>query len=267
MIAFKQVILPGDVGSDVLAVKNTLRRLGIKGSGAMNMGERAGPAFVAALKIAQRHFEVQVDGKYGKESHGSVAPHFDPADEALYQKAPMRKRQPPPAPSGDAAAAAKQLLALQAQGKYHADNGGDLSDVQAAAAGRAVHSQSGQMVHIDARVFQVIIHLIELGHTIGTFAICSDHHFDSPHGHSGGMAVDISSIDGQSVASASSKAKVLAIDNALHQAGALKPRQLITGGCGNARDGQISALSIPAADSFYGASTMADHCNHIHVGY
>jgi hypothetical protein len=54
MIQFKQLILPGDVGSDVLAVKNTLRRLGIKGSGAMNMGERAGTAFVAALKHGRR---------------------------------------------------------------------------------------------------------------------------------------------------------------------------------------------------------------------
>lgn len=269
MVPFKQSILPGDVGSDVLAVKNTMRRLGIKGSGAMNMGGRAGPAFVAALKLTQRHFEVQMDGKYGQETHGVVATHFDAADQALYQQAAIRKRPQPPAPSGDAAAAAKQLLALQAQGKYHADNAADLGDIHATAAGQAVHSQSGQMIHIDARVFQVLIHLIGLGHKIGTFAICSDHHFDSPTGHSGGRAVDISSIDGVAVAApaSSSKALVLKIDNALHAAGPLKPRQLITGGCGNARDAEISALSIPAADSFFGPDTMQDHCNHIHVGY
>src|SRR5215468_7473542 len=188
MIPFKQPILPGDTGSDVEAVKNTLRRLGVKGSGSMNMSDRAGPAFVAALKIAQRRFEVQTDGRYGKESHGVIAPHFDANDEALYKKAVMRKHTPPPAPAGDAAASAKQLLELQAQGKYHADNFGDLADIQAAAAGRAVHSQSGQLVHIDARVFQILIHLIGLGHRIGTFAICSDHDFDSANGHSGGKA-------------------------------------------------------------------------------
>lgn len=264
MIPFKQLILPGDSGSDVEAVKNTLRRLGVKGSGSMNMSDRAGPAFVTALKIAQRRFDLQMDGTYGKDSHGAIAPHFDPADEALYQKAAVRKHVPPPAPAGSAAASAQQLLALQAQGKYHADNP---ADIQATAAGKAVHSQSGQLVHIDARVFEVLIHLIGLGHTIGTSAICSDHHDDGPNGHAGGKAVDISSIDGQSVASASSKAIVMKIDNALHQAGALKPRQLISGGCGNVRDSEISALSIPAADSFYGSDTMAAHCNHIHVGY
>ena len=267
MVPFKQLILPGDTGTDVTAVKNTLRRLGIKGSGSMNMSDRAGPAFGATLQRAQRRFEVQADGKYGQETHGAIAPHFDAADEALYQKAAMRERPAPPAPAGNAAAAARQLLALQAQGKYHADNPGDLADIQATAAGKPVHSQSGQLVHVDARVFEVLIHLIGLGHTIGTFAICSDHHFDSPTGHSGGKAVDISSIDGQSVASSSSRAKVLLIDQALHQAGPLTPRQLITGGCGNVRDTQISAMSIPAADSFYGAACMGEHCNHIHVGY
>ena len=34
MIAFKQLILPGDVGADVLAVKQAMRRMGVKGSGA-----------------------------------------------------------------------------------------------------------------------------------------------------------------------------------------------------------------------------------------
>jgi hypothetical protein len=60
---------------------------------------------------------------------------------------------------------------------------------------------------------------------------------------------------------------VLGIDKALHSAGPLKPRQLISGGVGNVRDSEISALSIPAADSFFGTPTMLDHCNHIHVGY
>ena len=48
MLAFRQVIFPGDVGADVLAVKHALRRMGIKGSGAMNSSRRAGEAFVDA---------------------------------------------------------------------------------------------------------------------------------------------------------------------------------------------------------------------------
>jgi hypothetical protein len=268
MIAFKQLILPGDTGADVLAVKRTLRRMGIKGSGAQNMSRRAGNAFVETLKIAQRQHELTVDGKYGKDTHAVIAPLFDAADQLLYGRAAIRKHESPPAPTGDAAAAAKRLLELRAEGKYHSDNPGDLPDIEATAAGRAVRSRSGKFVHVDERVFRVLIHLIEGGHTIGTFAICSDHHDDGPHGHAGGMAVDISSIDGHSVASSSSRAVVLALAKELHELGPpLKPRQLITGGCGNIRDMEISGFCIPAADSFFGASTMADHCNHMHVGY
>jgi hypothetical protein len=53
MIDFKQLILPGDVGSDVLAVKHTLRRMAIKGNEAIRMHNTAGPAFVATLRSAQ----------------------------------------------------------------------------------------------------------------------------------------------------------------------------------------------------------------------
>jgi hypothetical protein len=267
MIAFRQLILPGDVGSDVLAVKNTLRRLGIKGSGAMNMSNRAGPAFVKGLRVAQRQLGVTADGKYGKNTHGVIAPHFDASDEALYQSADIRKHDPPPAPKGDAAANAKRLLKFHEQGKYRSDNPGDLVDIRATAAGHAVRSQNGQLVHVDERVMRVLLHLIDQGHTIGTFAICSDHHDDGPHGHAGGMAVDVSSIDGHSIASSSARNLVLAVDKALHKAADLTPRQLISGGVGNVRDAEISALSIPAADSFFGTPTMLDHCNHIHVGY
>ena len=48
MIDFRQLILPGDVGSDVLAVKHTLRRMAIKGNEAIRMTHTAGPAFVTA---------------------------------------------------------------------------------------------------------------------------------------------------------------------------------------------------------------------------
>lgn len=267
MVKFRQLILPGDIGSDVLAVKHALQKMGIGGSGAMNPSRRAGPAFVKALEVAQRQNGLLVDGKYGKDSHGVIAPHFTAADEALYKRAKLRTPKQPPAPSGNgAAAAAKRLLKLQAQGKYHADSAGDLADIEATAAGQAVRSRSGAFVHIDARVMRVLVRLIESGHTIGTSAMCSDHHDDGPHGHAGGFAVDISTIDGHSVAESSSRAVVLAVDRALHHPGNLLPRQLITGGVGNVLDQEISGLTIPNA-AFFGPTTMREHCNHIHVGY
>jgi|SRR5215469_4774389 len=265
MIAFRQLILPGDIGSDVLAVKHTLRRMAIKGNEAMTMGNTAGPAFVTTLRNAQAKGGITVDGKYGPHSHALIAPKFTPDDEGLYQHAAIR-RPGSSLVSGDAAANAQKLLNFQAQGRYHADNPGDLSDIQATAEGRAVLSKSGQMVHIDARVMQVLVHLIGLGHSIGTFAICSDHHDDGPHGHAGGLAVDISTIDGHPVNSSSARAVVIQVDEQLHNAGVLKPRQLISGGVGNTIDQAIEALTIPSAD-FFGPKTMQDHTTHIHVGY
>ena len=263
MIAFKQLILPGDVGSDVLAVKHALRRMAIKGNEKIRMNNTAGRAFVTTLRNAQAQGHVTVDGKYGQQTHNLIAPHFTAGDETLYRNAAIRR---PGTPLGDAAANARKLLQFHAQGKYHADNPGDLSDIQATAEGHAVLSKSGQMVHIDARVMQVLVHLIDLGHTIGTFAICSDHHDDGPHGHAGGLAVDISTIDGHPVNSSSARAVVIQVDEQLRNAGALRPRQLITGGVGNKIDQTIEALTIPDPD-FYGLKTMQDHTNHIHVGY
>lgn len=265
MIDFKQLILQGDVGSDVLAVKHTLRRMAIKGNEDIRMNNTAGPVFVATLRNAQAQGGITVDGKYGKNTHALIAPHFTPADGALYQRAAIRHPAPPP-PSGDAAANARRLLEFKAQGKYHADSPGDLSDIQATAGGRAVRSRSGQMVHIDARVMQILVHLIDLGHTIGTFAICSDHHDDGPHGHAGGRAVDVSTIDGHPVSLSSARAVVIQVDKQLHNAGGLVPRQLITGGVGNMIDQTIEGFTIPNP-AFFGAETMKEHTNHIHIGY
>jgi Putative peptidoglycan binding domain len=265
MIAFRQLILPGDVGSDVLAVKHTLRRMGVDGNDDIAMNKKAGPAYVATLRRAQANAGLTVDGKYGRDTHAIIAPHFTPDDESLYGRATIRRPQPDMV-SGDAATNAQELLQFQAQGKYHADSPGDLNDIQATAAGRPVHSQSGQQVRIDPRVMQVLVHLIANGHTIGTSAICSDHHDDGPHGHAGGFAVDISSIDGHSIASSSARAAVIQLDKELHNAGALVPRQLITGGVGNVIDEAIERFTIPDP-GFFGADTMKHHTNHVHVGY
>src|SRR5262249_7053187 len=158
-------------------------------SGAMNPSRRAGPAFVSALKVAQRQHSLLVDGKYGKDSHGVIAPHFTAGDVTLYKRAAVRTPEQPPAPTGNAATAAERVLEAHARGKYQPKTG-DLADVEATAAGRAVRSQHGGFVHIDARVMRVLVQLIESGHTIGTSAICSDHSDDGPHGHAGGFAVD-----------------------------------------------------------------------------
>jgi len=74
MIAFKQLILPGDVGSDVLAVKHTLRRMDIKGNEAIRMNNKAGPAFVATLRSAQAQGGITVDGKYGRNTFAPATP-------------------------------------------------------------------------------------------------------------------------------------------------------------------------------------------------
>jgi hypothetical protein len=267
MIAFRQLILPGDVGADVLAVKHTLRRMGVDGNDAITMNNKAGPAYVATLRQAQANAGLIADGRYRRDTHAIIAPHFTSADEALYGRATIRRPRPhPDVVSGDAATNARKLLELQAQGKYRADNPGDLNDVAATAAGRPVHSQSGKLVSIDPRVMQVLVHLIGNGHTIGTSAICSDHHDDGPHGHAGGRAVDISTVDGQSIASRAARAAVIELDKELHNAGALVPRQLITGGVGNVIDQTIARLTIPNP-GFYGRETMKQHTNHVHVGY
>ena len=78
-------------------------------------------------------------------------------------------------------------------GKYRADNPGDLVDIKATAEGAPVHSQHGGFVRIDERVMRVLVHLIEQGHTIGTSAICSDHHDDGPErprGRQGGRHLE-----------------------------------------------------------------------------
>lgn len=159
---------------------------------------------------------------------------------------------------------AKQLLAFRAQGKYRPESP-SLADVQATAEGRAVRSASGKLVHINAKVMRVLVHLIEVGHTIGTSVICSGHHDDGPRGHAGGMAVDVNRIDDRLINSASARALVIEVDKRLHHPGPVFPRQLITGGVGEAFDAEIAGLSIPAGA--YSAKELKEHCNHIHVGY
>lgn len=265
---FRQVIRPGANGSDVWAVKRALIKMHVKGSGSLAHTKNAGESFVKCIKTVERNHDKKVDGIYGPQVHKIIAPYFDLYGRLLYRTAAIRKPPTPPVPVGNAQSLARRLLTYHAQGKYHADNPGDMNDIRSAADGKAVWSRGGYYTHIDPKVFEVLIWLIEEGHKIGTFAICSDHSNDGPHGHAGGRAVDISSIDGVSVAAHNARNVTLQIARVLHNApAALKPRQLICGGYGYIRDWEISDYCIPAADSFYGSETMREHCNHIHCGF
>jgi len=269
MIKFRQLIRPGQRGRDVKAVKRAMIKMGVKGAGSMGKTNKAGPEFVKCLKNVQRNHGLHVDGIYGKKTHAVIAPHFDAYSKLLYRTAKIRKPPMPPMSSTDAKVYAQRLLGHHNTGKYIANNSGDLRDIQRTAQGLPVWSAEGRWIHIDYRPLKLLCYLIEVkGHKIGTYALCSDHFYDGPHGHAGGLAVDIDEIDGTNIASSSARAKTLELAKEIHNlSGDLHPWQEICGGYGYMRDSAISAESIPSADSFYGSTTMRQHTNHIHVGY
>ena len=87
MIAFKQLIYPGDSGSDVVAVRRALRALGHK---IPRHGKRAGGDWVNALMEVQKNHKLKHDGIYGPATHTIIAPHFDPYARWLYKRAMPR---------------------------------------------------------------------------------------------------------------------------------------------------------------------------------
>src|SRR4051812_29621984 len=101
MVEFRQVILLGDAGEDVPVVKRALRKMGIAGSSAMNTSNVAGPAFVDAVSAVQRQHSITIDGKYGKDTHAFVAPHFTAADAVIYARAAIRTHDLPGPVPGD----------------------------------------------------------------------------------------------------------------------------------------------------------------------
>lgn len=275
MLKFRQVIRPGEKGKDVKAVKIAYRRMGVIGSGGMAMTNRAGPAFGRVTRNFQRHHGLKVDGIYGKATHNHLARErrngihaFSAYAAMLYRTARLRHPVEPPAPKLSAQAAARKLKDFHAQGKLHDDSGRIMAQINLTAAGRPVWSAMGRYVHIDKRVLEALVELIEKGFHIGCFALCSDHHYDGPHGHSGGFAVDISSVNGISVVAPGGRANTLKCAEHLHHhmPTVLHPWQLICDGYGNMHDPAISALTIPGA-AFYGYVTMSQHRNHIHLGY
>lgn len=267
MTPWRQLILPGDQGRDVKAVKRAMKAMHAKGVQALVVDDHAGTAFVEILNgILVAHGE-RADGKYGPDAHAIVAPHFDAYGRSLYKLAAIRKRTQPPN-NLDAVSAAKRLLGHASLGRFRDDRGTELAQLRLAAAGKPVWSPAGRYVHLDRRWMDAILLLIEEHDLrIGTFAMCSDHHYDSMRGHAGGVAVDISSIDGMSVVSSSAGPtvkKVLTILRGLQSP--LAPWQLISGGYGGHYDYGCRALCIPSA-GFYGEPTLSQHENHIHLGY
>lgn len=265
---FKQTIKAGNVGLDVLAVKRAVKKMKAQDAEKIVLGRRAGPNLIHTFRAIEHNRRMPVDGIYGPKLHAIVAPFFDRRGRVLYALAKKRKPMPPPPPTGSAQAEAKLLLQYHAEGKYRADNPGDLYDIERTAQGAAVWSQCGYWVHVDPRPLRLLVWLIGQGYRIGTFAVCSDHHCDGPHGHSGGFAVDISSINGVSIASNSYTARELTLEVArkINHAPNLRPRQQICDGAGYEHVPAISDCTIPGA-WFYGYSTMSEHRNHIHCGY
>jgi hypothetical protein len=258
----------------VFAVKRGMVAMGATGAGGMILTgpakRRAGTTFVDVLHGIQRRHGLAADGKYGPASHAVIAPHFDLYGVSLYKAAAIRTHTPPAPPiwSENAVTAAKALLKLAAAGDYRADNPGDLRDIRATADGKPVWSRLGKYVYIDPRPLELIHWLIAVhGLRIGTFALCSDHHDDGPHGHAGGLAVDISSINGISISAAGTQAhqQTLAVAKLCRAAGKT-PRQLICAGSGYVYYADIEACCIPNA-AFYGQTTLSQHRNHIHCGF
>lgn len=258
-LKFKRTLHRGMKGRDVKGVKIALAHAGYGANLAVKT-RAFGPTMVRRLKEFQRASHLTVDGIYGPTTHKALTPNFTPYARWLYNG-----QKVPPAP-GTAQAAAKRLLELHAQGKYRDDRGTELQQIQATANGMAVTNAAGEHVHIQAKVMQVLVWLIDVkGFTIGTYALCSDHGFDSENGHAGGRAVDISSINGNTINAASVRPDLIRLLDDL-QSGAYRPWQLISAGYAGHEDPACLSRCIPSAP-FYGEPTLSQHTNHVHVGY
>jgi hypothetical protein len=260
LIPFKRFLHHGMRGRDVKAVKIALKRAGY-GHG-IYMSRVFGPHMAVNLRAFQKHMGLPADGIYGPSTHKKLSHHFSPYARWLY----THQKVPPVVP-GTAAAAAQRCLVLAKEGKLRDDRGTVLPQIEATAKGSPVKNALGEDIFIHHEVMQVLVWLIDVKgfKEIGSFALCSDHHFDSEAGHAGGRAVDISTIDGMSVNQSGVYKDLLILLHDL-QTGTLKPWQLISGGYAGHEDWACESLCIPSA-SFYGEPTLSEHSNHVHVGY
>lgn len=162
--------------------------------------------------------------------------------------------------------AAEKILRYYNLGKFSDDNGQQVAQLRAAAAGKSVRSQCGHDIFISPLVLNRIADLLDNGFLIGTFAICSDHHCNDGQ-HPKGLAVDISSvgteITGRHVVGDGNPTTTAVIKQVMKF---LQPFawDLICNGNGSA-DPSVQQLQMDNAHP-RGGSWATDHTNHIHFG-
>lgn len=173
-----------------------------------------------------------------------------------------------PVPTGSAQNLAKLLLSYYGT-TWFDDDGRGKEQIETVANGEQITNINGQKVNLDPRTMQTVLALIARGYKIGTSSWCKDHSDDGPNGHAGGKCVDISSINGVAINVDTQQCHdlTLTVAKILRNLQTPAPRQLICGGFGDHRSADISSQCIPGADQFYGAATMQQHTNHIHVGF
>jgi hypothetical protein len=184
-----------------------------------------------------------------------------------------------PVEEGTNAELAKKILDYRSSGQYSCDNPGDCADLQKIVNGQSLSGSSGcQAQTLDTKVLQLMLYIIENGKfKLGTYALCGDHSNDGPNGHSGGKAVDISTINGAALNqdTAQAGAEGLKMDQFLNNLPAgLALNQQISYGYGGHYSQPMAALQQyngqlcnSSCVSIYGSTTESEHTNHIHAGY
>jgi hypothetical protein len=172
----------------------------------------------------------------------------------------------PDSPGGDAAHAAKLLLAYHNQGKYRDDNGQQIEQLKKIAAGQKLKNQCGNHVSMNSFVLNGLIQLIEAGLWVGTFALCEDHSCNEGQ-HPKGQAADISSLGspltGWHALNASSQVATGLAKQAMKILGPTS-WDLICNGIGR-YDSSVQALQRDNGH-VRGGIWETDHTNHIHYG-
>lgn len=180
--------------------------------------------------------------------------------------------------NGTSAQLAQKLLDYQSTGQYHCDNSGDCADLQKIVAGQSLAGSSGcQASTLDPRVLKLLLYIISNGYKVGTYALCGDHSFDSPQGHSGGFAVDISTVNDASLSQDTPRvaSEGLKMNQFLNNLPAeLALRQQISYGYGEQYYQPMAALQQfggklcgSSCVSIYTLTVENQHKDHIHVGF
>jgi hypothetical protein len=98
---FRQVILPGDAGDDIIADKRAMKKAKVQDSAWLNVRSKvAGAAFVHCVRAMEHNHGWGTDGVVGPRVQGLLFPHFDARGWDLYNHAAIRthSHQIPPLP-------------------------------------------------------------------------------------------------------------------------------------------------------------------------